>query len=372
MFGLSNKKEKKQPEENNDKKTEKDQKEIDYGEQAEKENKFYTMPTKESVSHVAGGSNSKLMGIIIMVCGIIVLGGAVYFSYIYLIAPQSQPQQMAEEKQNSDQATQQQNEQEKDDLNNQTEDKKETSTEEDSQENEKSNESETATAKDQDNNKTASTTKEEAGDEEETASTTKKLTEEKEEQEATSTQVTVEDEDGDGLSLAEENIFGADPKESDTDEDGFRDGSEVMNLYDPAQAKVSLIENDNIEKYTNQDFGYSLLYPAEWDVKEVGGNTSLMFKSPGKEFIQLIIQDNTDSLGIEEWYSQQFPEEKMSEENVVELETWKGIKKKNRSIYYLTDSDKKNIYVISYSAPADITPQYGTIFNMMVKSFSVE
>lgn len=42
-----------------------------------------------------------------------------------------------------------------------------------------------------------------------------------------------QDTDGDGLSTAEEGVYGTDPQNSDTDGDGFSDGEEVRNGYNP-------------------------------------------------------------------------------------------------------------------------------------------
>jgi hypothetical protein len=403
MFDSSDKKEQKQPEENKEQEPQKESKKGDYAEQAEKENNFYTMPTKESVSRAAGGSNGKLMGIVIMVCGVVVLAGAVYFSYIYLIAPQSQPQQVAEKEQDNQQADNQQsgqNEQtsgtqdEQDNANEQTDDEederdekekedegeKENGEEETATTTEEESRSETATSTDEDDDEeTVTTTEEEADKEEETATTTDEdgketVTDEADEEddkEDSARQVAAEDTDNDGLSGGEEAIFGTDPEKADTDGDGFEDGAEVLNLYDPAQAEVPILENANIAEYADENYGYSILYPAEWEVNETGGDTSLIFKSEGREFIQLVIQENKNNSDIEEWYAQQFPGEEVSEDYVVQLKTWKGIKKQNRAIYYLTGEDKENIYILSYSASPDKTPQFGTIFNMMVKSFEV-
>ncbi|MBI1834161.1 MAG: hypothetical protein HYR90_05050 [Candidatus Andersenbacteria bacterium] len=44
------------------------------------------------------------------------------------------------------------------------------------------------------------------------------------------------DDDGDGLSNADESIWGADPKNADTDADGFKDGEEVRNSHNPTIA----------------------------------------------------------------------------------------------------------------------------------------
>jgi len=53
-----------------------------------------------------------------------------------------------------------------------------------------------------------------------------------------------QDEDGDGLKNEEENLFGTDQKNNDTDSDGYEDGKEVQNgfePYGPGRPKSTLI-----------------------------------------------------------------------------------------------------------------------------------
>lgn len=59
------------------------------------------------------------------------------------------------------------------------------------------------------------------------------------------------DDDEDGLSNAEEIIWGSDPRNSDTDSDGFKDGEEVRNNFDPlvaGEGKGKLSERKNLNE----------------------------------------------------------------------------------------------------------------------------
>lgn len=59
------------------------------------------------------------------------------------------------------------------------------------------------------------------------------------------------DDDRDGLSNAEEIIWGSDPRNPDTDSDGFKDGEEVRNNFDPVVAgegKGKLTERKNLNE----------------------------------------------------------------------------------------------------------------------------
>lgn len=55
-----------------------------------------------------------------------------------------------------------------------------------------------------------------------------------------------EDPDNDGLNNAEERLYGTDPNNADTDKDGFPDGEEVKNGYNPLGAGKLDSDNDGL------------------------------------------------------------------------------------------------------------------------------
>lgn len=76
-----------------------------------------------------------------------------------------------------------------------------------------------------------------------------------------------EDRDDDGLSTAEEELFGTDATVRDTDGDGFSDGEEVRNLYNPAgTAPARLLDTGTVYEYTNPRDGWSLYVPRQWAI----------------------------------------------------------------------------------------------------------
>ncbi len=74
----------------------------------------------------------------------------------------------------------------------------------------------------------------------------------------------VHDADGDGLSNAKEIIFGTDGLNTDTDHDGYKDGDEIKNGYDPTLSGNARIE-DNIALMTNLTVAYFI-----WEAKKTG------------------------------------------------------------------------------------------------------
>ncbi|MDD5291296.1 MAG: hypothetical protein PHZ04_04270 [Patescibacteria group bacterium] len=207
------------------------------------------------------------------------------------------------------------------------------------------------------------------GPEESGASTTPEETEVL----ATSTpaeEIFLGDRDGDGLTNKEETLLGTDDGNVDSDADGYSDYEEIMNLYNPV-GSGKLADNPNIGEYINGTFGYKVLYPANWPRTSVGGDDSIMFKSEDNQFIQLIVQPNTDKQSIEDWYVQQFAVETTELGPEVSGNGWSGIKSTDGLIVYLTDSNRNYLFVLSYNAGSSETLDYINIFAAMIKSLVI-
>lgn len=91
------------------------------------------------------------------------------------------------------------------------------------------------------------------------------------------------DSDNDGLTDDEENnIWFTDPGNPDTDGDGYEDGDEVDNGYDPLVAGSARLEdrNDisNWQTYTSEKYGFEFKCPIDWQTnqnKNYGGSVDL-------------------------------------------------------------------------------------------------
>lgn len=80
------------------------------------------------------------------------------------------------------------------------------------------------------------------------------------------------DQDDDDLSIEEELIFGTGSNDEDTDNDGYKDGTEVMNLYNPLLSNQALIHSSLITQFSNQTVKYLLLKPKNWLSQAIEGN----------------------------------------------------------------------------------------------------
>ncbi|MFH1192008.1 MAG: hypothetical protein V1655_00880 [bacterium] len=178
------------------------------------------------------------------------------------------------------------------------------------------------------------------------------------------------DSDKDGLSDKEEVLLGTDKVLPDTDGDGYLDGLEVSNLYDPkilSPAKIT--DGGDIIKFYNET-RYSLLYPKSWEAT-VSEEGKVIFDAGDGEFIELLISPNPDSLPVIDWRKAQTLgntegtlDEIMNKNNLRAL-------KVNNTVYV---NDYNYVYILTYN-PINYeegvsTENYSAVFSMMWQSLN--
>lgn len=93
------------------------------------------------------------------------------------------------------------------------------------------------------------------------------------------------DSDSDGLSDVEEVAFGSNSHNPDTDGDGFLDGNEVFNLYNPSAKAPVRIADSGIVTSTVSSSGWSLMYPKTWRVSMGADQSGAVFETgTGEKF----------------------------------------------------------------------------------------
>ena len=177
------------------------------------------------------------------------------------------------------------------------------------------------------------------------------------------------DSDGDGLSDEEEYLLGSNYLQADSDGDGYEDLSEVLSLYNPIGSN-KLIDNINIDKFENNSFNYSLLYPKAWDTSVLNDESSVVFSINDNSFIQVLVEKNEGQQNIGSWYGSRFFSFINSEDIIINND-WNGLYSEDGSAFYLTDKNLKNIYTILYNFPENQPQSYINIFKMMVNSFKL-
>jgi len=180
------------------------------------------------------------------------------------------------------------------------------------------------------------------------------------------------DTDNDGLTDVEESLFTTDFVNSDSDADGYRDGLEVINLYNPAGFAPHKIEETNLVKtYSNPTYNYTIFYPASWLARALDEtNREVMFTSATGEFMQVIVEDNLDKIPLLDWYLEKAPGTNPAEIGAVITKAGlSGIKSPDGLTVYFGAEDK--IFAISYNIGIKTELNYKSTFEMMYKSFKL-
>jgi len=179
------------------------------------------------------------------------------------------------------------------------------------------------------------------------------------------------DDDNDGLTNIEEIIFSTDAAMFDSDGDGYSDGSELINLYNPF-GEGKLITNPGIALYENKTFSYDILYPSIWQTNSNGGDDSLMFRTGDNQFIQVIVQPNINNQTLDQWYMEQLSLPAVNSADRVISSNWAGIKSLDGLNIYMMDKKQNYIFSLTYNPGGGSMLEYSNIFNMMVKSFNLK
>ncbi len=177
--------------------------------------------------------------------------------------------------------------------------------------------------------------------------------------------------DEDSLTNIEEELYNTDPEKVDTDGDGFGDGLELINLFNPA-GNDQLITSGTVQIYQNPVHDYRLFYPAIWLARPV--DTSLdvvLFVSEISESVEVLTQANPSGISPLELYLSQSPGVNTSLVQSVSYGDVSGVKSVDGSTVYLAGENK--IYIISYTGDVEGgQPNFQTTFNIMLKSFSLQ
>ncbi len=193
------------------------------------------------------------------------------------------------------------------------------------------------------------------------------------------------DSDNDGLTDKEEFLYNSSINNSDTDGDGYPDGTEVLNFYSPISTStllqdglVKLFENDNIKfiypaswevtTKTVEDSGdaFSVLYPTD----QGRGIGSIIIQTDQTDFIQIYSQDNPDNLSAKEWYLQLVPDISAGKIREEEVGSYKGVRSLDNSTFYLAIDGK--IYIFVYGSGLKNRVDYLTTWQMVYRSFEVK
>ncbi len=178
------------------------------------------------------------------------------------------------------------------------------------------------------------------------------------------------DEDQDGLTNEEEIALGTNAKVSDSDGDGYTDLAEINNDYNPTGAG-KLSQNKNLATYLNTTFNFNLLYPQAWKKTAATSDDSIMFSGTDNQFIQVLIQPNTDREDITDWYKKTYEVDTIPTTQLLTTTDWTGVRSPDGLTAFLTNKDKSYIFVVTYNLGSNKILNYQVIFELMLRSLKL-
>ncbi len=181
------------------------------------------------------------------------------------------------------------------------------------------------------------------------------------------------DSDSDGLTDVEEGLWGTDPFNPDTDGEGFEDGHELINFYNPVKPGVGvnkITDTRFVKSYNNKEYGYSILYPSSWQPENSieEDPAQVTFTSQTEEFVQIIVQENNTAYdNIKDWYQNENVDISQSQIKERLVGNWYGVESPDGLNVYILKNNK--IYIIAYNVGLKNTMNYKTTYEMMLRSF---
>lgn len=179
------------------------------------------------------------------------------------------------------------------------------------------------------------------------------------------------DSDSDGLSDVEEPMYGTDPRNPDSDGDGFLDGNEAYHLYNPAaRAPVRLLDSGLVKPFT-ASAGWSFYVPMNWiaslDVPD--GSQATITTGRSETFIVRIISGVSDR-PLLDWYLSDHPDETASDVRMfVTKGGLQGLLGQDRLSAFFLWGD--HLFTLRYDVGGETFVNFRTTFEMMLNSLTL-
>lgn len=175
------------------------------------------------------------------------------------------------------------------------------------------------------------------------------------------------DTDRDQLTDVEEDLYNTNKNIPDSDADGYFDGNELINLYDPTSAGSGRIYDSNlVTTYVNPTYNYNIIYPSPWIAQ--GADNSVLFQDEAGEFIQVLITQNTGGHAtINDWYATLI-DPNLSSLTVTQVSDQSALREADGMRLYFLFGD--HIYTLIYNIGLRTDANFMSTFDMMITSFS--
>ncbi|MBI4359553.1 MAG: hypothetical protein HY564_00470, partial [Candidatus Jacksonbacteria bacterium] len=162
---------------------------------------------------------------------------------------------------------------------------------------------------------------------------------------------------------------GTSPLSSDSDNDGYMDGLEVVNLYSPARGVSAGLMDDSQFSYYNNDAGYSFLHPQQFalTVLDEAKPGDIIMTSSEKETVVVSVQENPGDLTLFEWLVSISPMIRFDDFESFETREGRAVLAgPQKTAYYVAFPETHSVLVVFYTSPGEYG--YTTTVRMMVES----
>ena len=178
------------------------------------------------------------------------------------------------------------------------------------------------------------------------------------------------DADNDGLTQLEEGIYFTNSNRDDTDRDGYKDGVEISNLYDPLVPGALLVDSGLVTQYKDSS-GYDLLRPKNWVAEGSEENVVILLPdSETGEFFSILAMPNESAWVIDDIFIEMSellqPRQSYINFSLAGQPALKLVD--NLGVLMVTE---EYIYVIDYKLGEVEEPNFATTFDMLLNSFSI-
>ena len=178
------------------------------------------------------------------------------------------------------------------------------------------------------------------------------------------------DADNDGLTQLEEGIYFTNSNRDDTDRDGYKDGVEISNLYDPLVPGALLVDSGLVTQYKDSS-GYDLRRPKNWVAEGSEENVVILLPdSETGEFFSILAMPNESAWVIDDIFIEMSellqPRQSYINFSLAGQPALKLVD--NLGVLMVTE---EYIYVIDYKLGEVEEPNFATTFDMLLNSFSI-
>lgn len=176
--------------------------------------------------------------------------------------------------------------------------------------------------------------------------------------------------DKDVLTDAEEEVFGTDPAAWDTESDGYYDGQEVFNLYNPiGMAPVRLIDSGTVLEYSSPVFGYSFYYPKNWVAAAVdNAGRQVIVTAPNGDYFEVRALPKESTEDFNAWFARTIKDQNITDllqaTNRFEVKGWK--RRDDLVAYFMGQSEG---FVVIYHPLSSGPISFRHIAQMVAQSF---